>query len=121
MTGAITRVTDEIGAPNGLCFSPDYDRLYVADSGSGQDVKVWDVDGERLVNGRRLVQLSVPGDPAARSIADGMRCDADGNSGQGRSPACRSSPRTAMSSASSGCPSVAPTSASAAPGATGCS
>ena len=86
VTGAITRVTDEIGAPNGLCFSPDYDRLYVADTGSGQDVKVWDVDGERLANGRRLVQLSVPGDPNARSIADGMRCDADGNVWAGAVP-----------------------------------
>ena len=85
-SGAITRVTDEIGAPNGLCFSPDYDRLYVADTGSGQEVKVWDVDGERLVNGRSLVQLSVPGDPNARSIADGMRCDADGNVWAGAVP-----------------------------------
>ncbi len=78
-TGAITRVTDEIGAPNGLCFSPDYDRLYVADTGSGREVKVWDVDGERLVNGRSLVQLSAPGRPEARVVADGMRCDVDGN------------------------------------------
>ena len=86
VTGAITRVTDEIGAPNGLCFSPDYDRLYVADTGSGQEVRVWDVDGERLVNGRSLVQLSVPGDPGARSVADGMRCDADGNVWAGAVP-----------------------------------
>ncbi len=85
-TGAIARVTDEIGAPNGLCFSPDYRRLYVADTGSGRNVKVWDVDGERLVNGREFVRLSVPGDPGALSVADGMRCDVDGNVWAGATP-----------------------------------
>ena len=79
-------MTDEIGAPNGLCFSPDYRRLYVADTGSGRDVRVWDVDGARLVNGRRFVRLSLPGDPEALSVADGMRCDVDGNVWAGAAP-----------------------------------
>jgi len=29
-------VTDEIFKPNGLCFSPDYKKLYIADTGSSQ-------------------------------------------------------------------------------------
>ena len=85
-TGAIARVTDEIGAPNGLCFSADYRRLYVADTGSGRNVKVWDVDGERLVNGREFARLSMPGDAEALSVADGMRCDVDGNVWAGAAP-----------------------------------
>jgi gluconolactonase len=34
-TGQITKVTDEVSAPNGICSSPDYKRLYVADTGAG--------------------------------------------------------------------------------------
>lgn len=85
VTGAVARVTDDISAPNGLCFSPDYDRLYVADTGAGREIKVWDVAGTTLRNGRRHVQLTVPGSDAVAG-ADGIRCDVDGNvwAGAGR-------------------------------------
>ena len=53
-TGQIAKVTDEVGQPNGLCFSPDYKKLYVADTGMPRDIKVWDVDGQTLRNGKRL-------------------------------------------------------------------
>src|SRR5690606_40341437 len=60
----------------GLCFSPDYSLLYVADTGA-RETKVWDVAGTALRNGRQFVRLEQPvGGPAA---ADGIRCDADGN------------------------------------------
>ncbi len=84
--GAITRVTDEIDAPNGLCFSPQYDRLYVADTGAGREIRVWDVDGARLRNGRRHVQLTRPDQPGSVSAADGIRCDVDGNLWAGAMP-----------------------------------
>ena len=29
----IEKVTDELGQPNGLCFSPDYKKVYIADTG----------------------------------------------------------------------------------------
>ena len=83
--GQITRVTDEIGAPNGLCFAPDYSQLYVADTGSGREIKVWDVDGSRLRNGRRHAQLTLPGTDSVTS-ADGIRCDVDGNIWAGARP-----------------------------------
>jgi gluconolactonase len=76
-SGRIAVVTDEVGGPNGLCFSPDYAKLYVADTGT-QEIKVWDVAGTALRNGRRFAQLDVPGS-GARSAADGIRCDVDGN------------------------------------------
>jgi gluconolactonase len=76
--GRITLVTDEIGAPNGLCFSPDHSKLYVADSGSGGEIKVWDVSGAGLRNGRRYTQLTLPGTDSITN-ADGIRCDVDGN------------------------------------------
>lgn len=83
--GRIQRVSDEIGAPNGLCFSPDYDLLYVADTGSGREIKVWDVDGSSLRNGRRHAQLTIPGTDNVTS-ADGIRCDVDGNIWAGARP-----------------------------------
>jgi len=84
-TGQIAKVTDDVGQPNGLCFSPDYKKLYVADTGMPRDIKVWDVDGTRLRNGKRLVQFDVPGS-GTPSAADGIRCDADGNIWAGARP-----------------------------------
>ena len=82
-SGRIALVTDEIVQPNGLCFSPDYSLLYVADTGAGE-TKVWNVDGQRLRNGRTFARLQQPdGTPSA---ADGMRCDADGNIWAGARP-----------------------------------
>ena len=82
-TGELALVTDEVTQPNGLCFSPDYSMLYVADTGAGE-TRVWDVDGGRLRNGRQFVRLEAPG--GGRSAADGIRCDADGNIWAGASP-----------------------------------
>jgi gluconolactonase len=76
--GRVVLVTDEPGGPNGLCFSPDYRRLYVADTGSGREIRVFDVDGTRLTNGRRFVELRAPG-TGNLVAADGIRCDVDGN------------------------------------------
>lgn len=77
-SGRISRVSDEVDAPNGLCFSPDYSLLYVANTGAGRDIRVWDVDGDRLRNGRVFAELVNPQD-GSRTYADGIRCDADGN------------------------------------------
>ncbi|MGE0816332.1 MAG: SMP-30/gluconolactonase/LRE family protein [Vicinamibacterales bacterium] len=84
-TGGIALVTDQLSGPNGLCFSPDYRRLYVADTGSGRDIRVLDVDGASARNLRRHAVLSVPGtsDPSG---ADGIRCDVDGNIWAGARP-----------------------------------
>lgn len=84
-TGQVDKVTDEVGGPNGLCFSPDYKKLYVADTGAPRDIKVYDVDGKALRNGKRFIQLDVPGS-GAPSAADGIRCDADGNIWAGARP-----------------------------------
>ena len=77
-TGQMEKVTDELNEPNGICFSPDYKKVYIADTGTPREVRVYDLEGKTLRNGKRFVQLDVPGsgEPAA---ADGMRCDIDGN------------------------------------------
>ncbi len=75
-TGQIDKVSDEADQPNGVCFSPDYKKLYVADTGMGE-TRVYDIDGKTLRNGKRFVKLEAPG--GAPSAADGIRCDVDGN------------------------------------------
>lgn len=80
-SGRITKVTDDATMPNGLCFSPDYALLYVADRG---EIRVFDVDGPSLRNGRTLVRMMGPG--GTRSSPDGMRCDVLGNIWAGASP-----------------------------------
>jgi gluconolactonase len=58
----------------------------VADTGSGRDIRVWDVDGKTARNGKRHVQLTVPGSANVPSFADGIRCDIDGNIWAGARP-----------------------------------
>jgi gluconolactonase len=84
-SGLIEKVTDQPAQPNGLCFSPDYKKLYIADTGTPRDITVWDVDGKAIRNGKRLVVLDIPG-TGAPSAADGIRCDADGNIWAGARP-----------------------------------
>jgi gluconolactonase len=86
-TGAIAKVADDIFKPNGLCFSPDYKKLYVADTGAShykdaaKVIRVWDVvGGTKLGNGRKFtsMELELDGEKVA-GFADGIRADVDGN------------------------------------------
>jgi gluconolactonase len=71
--GPAHRVIQDLEQPNGLCFSPDGSLLYVVDSGSTPGViRAYDVVGDRVEGGRQFVDM---GD----GIADGIRCDRDGN------------------------------------------
>ena len=82
--GTIEKVSDEPTGPNGLCFSPDYKLLYVADTGRDREIKVFEVDGKSLRKGRSFAKLdSQAYGPAA---ADGIRCDVDGNVWAGARP-----------------------------------
>jgi gluconolactonase len=78
-TAKMDMVTDEGVKPNGLCFSPDYRKLYVADTG-GTDPKgvdVFDVvDGAKLKGKRRFCSMELKGKLGG---SDGVRCDVDGN------------------------------------------
>jgi gluconolactonase len=83
-TGKLDMVTDALFKPNGLCFSPDYKKLYVADTGSShypqapKNIQVFDVaDGRKLANGRHIISMELPGKGAG--MADGIRADVDGN------------------------------------------
>jgi gluconolactonase len=68
-TGVGEPVISGMDRPNGLCFAPDESRLYVVDIGQ---IRVFDMDGTRPVNGRLFVDMT-PGE------SDGIRTDLDGN------------------------------------------
>ncbi len=77
-TGVLQVMVDSLNCPNGLAFSPDETRLYVADTGRMfssdlQAIHVFDCapDGS-LSNGRHFHTIT-PG------CADGIRADSDGN------------------------------------------
>ncbi|MGH8709433.1 MAG: SMP-30/gluconolactonase/LRE family protein [Burkholderiales bacterium] len=81
--GKIEKVADEPFKPNGLCFSPDFKKVYVADTGvshypnAKSVIWVYDVDGsKRLRNGRVFASMEMNG---KTGFADGVRCDEDGN------------------------------------------
>ena len=59
-TGQIDKVTDDLNEPNGICFSPDYKKVYICDTGTGREIRVYDIDGKTLRNSKRFVQLDVP-------------------------------------------------------------
>ena len=77
-TKQIDKVSDDQDQPNGLCFSPDYKKLYIADTGDPQRVRIYDLNGKALRNGKDFVQLDIPG-TKTKSAPDGIRCDVDGN------------------------------------------
>jgi Gluconolactonase len=77
--GSLSVVADDFDGPNGLCFSPDERRLYIADTGLQfvddplQHIRVFDVaDDGRTLDGGRVFHKVTPGN------ADGFRCDEEG-------------------------------------------
>ena len=79
-TDEIRLVADDFDGPNGLAFSPDERRLYVAETGDQttdaprQYIRVFDVspDGKKLARGEIFHKIE-PG------YCDGLRIDEDGN------------------------------------------
>src|SRR5262249_13756432 len=78
---------DQMFKPNGLCFSPDYKKVYVAETGashydnSPRNILVFDVvDGVKLGKGREFcsMKMNLNGQDVG-GFADGIRADVDGN------------------------------------------
>ena len=77
-TGSLDAVITDFNGPNGLAFSPDERRLYVADTGRmfGADpthIRVFDVGENGVLGGGDVFHVVHPG------AADGFRPDSDGN------------------------------------------
>jgi gluconolactonase len=77
---------DQVPDPNGLCFSPDYKKLYVVSTGKGPgdtgpggkgDVSVFDVGTDNKLSNKKLFSdFMVDG---VKCGPDGIRCDVNGN------------------------------------------
>ncbi|HEY3899243.1 MAG TPA: SMP-30/gluconolactonase/LRE family protein [Chthoniobacter sp.] len=102
-TAKVEMVTDVLYKPNGLCFSPDYKKLYICDTGAThypkapKNIVMFDViDGRKLGKGQQYCSMKMAmttvmshGDPAWKydqdkdnnvaGLADGIRCDTEGN------------------------------------------
>ncbi|WAJ28688.1 SMP-30/gluconolactonase/LRE family protein [Antarcticirhabdus aurantiaca] len=76
-SGAITRLVDDFGQPNGLAFSPDGSLLYIADSVGSHDptgrrhIRRFRVEGDRLAGGEVFAAFET-------GVPDGIRCDTEG-------------------------------------------
>ena len=77
---------DQVPDPNGLCFSPDYKKLYVISTGQGPgdtiaggkgDMYVFDVGSDnKLSSGKLFSSFMIDG---VKCGPDGVRADVDGN------------------------------------------
>lgn len=86
-TNTVTKILEDMFKPNGLCFSPDYKRLYVCDTGSShyekapKNIRVYEVqEGTKLSGGKEYCSMKMTLD--AKEVAgmpDGIRADTDGN------------------------------------------
>ena len=71
-SGQTTAVVKDFDMPNGLCFSPDETKLYIADSGKPHHIRVFDVQKDgTLANGKVFCVIDNGG-------PDGIRCDNQG-------------------------------------------
>ncbi|MGB7159913.1 MAG: SMP-30/gluconolactonase/LRE family protein [Tepidisphaeraceae bacterium] len=72
-TRQIKPVVSDFDQPNGLCFSPDEKKLYIADSGKPRHIRVFDVQPDNtLANGKVFAAID-------SGVPDGIRCDERGN------------------------------------------
>jgi gluconolactonase len=75
-TGKIEMVSNELDKPNGICFSPDYKKLYVVDTGAPRDIQVFDIADNKLRNKKQFTDMKMNGKAGG---SDGIRADIDGN------------------------------------------
>ena len=71
-TGKTTAVVRDFVQPNGLAFSPDERRLYIADSGTPKHIRVFDVASDGTLSNGKVFCAIDKGGP------DGIRVDRDG-------------------------------------------
>lgn len=70
-TRKTTALVKDFDKPNGLCFSPDETKLYVADSGRPRHIRVFTVKGDTVSDGKVFCAIDKGG-------PDGIRADAAG-------------------------------------------
>lgn len=76
-SGKVTRVIDDMACPNGLCFSPDEQTLYVVESRATPCRKIWAYAVGK--DGRKLGRRRLFAEAAGHGAFDGIKADIDGN------------------------------------------
>jgi gluconolactonase len=76
-SGEVSLITGELYRPNGICFSPDFSKVYINTAGEGQAIVVFDVVDESGVDNLQLFTDTAYDDKILGS--DGLQCDVDGN------------------------------------------
>jgi gluconolactonase len=78
--GAVTLLTREMTRPNGLAFSPDERRLYVAQSDETAAIwRVFDVEADGTLGGGRVLFDATSMVKSRSGLPDGLKIDVDGN------------------------------------------
>jgi gluconolactonase len=72
-TQKLTKVANGFDQPNGLCFSPDEKKMYIADSGKPHHIRAFDVHDDNTLTGGDVFAVIDNGVP------DGIRCDEHGD------------------------------------------
>jgi gluconolactonase len=72
-TKSLRAVITNFDMPNGLCFSPDESKLYVADSGKPHHIRVFHCTSSNTLDAGKVFCVIDNG------IPDGIRCDSQGN------------------------------------------
>lgn len=71
-TGTVTAVVTDFEQPNGICFSPDHQTLYIAETGKKPLIRAFRVvDGKTLADSRVFTLVSA-------GVPDGMKVDTEG-------------------------------------------
>jgi gluconolactonase len=78
-TGKITLLTKELSRPNGIAFSPDYKKLYVANSDPQKAIcMVYDVDENGLLKNGKLFFDATDKTKTLKGLPDGMKVHRNG-------------------------------------------
>ena len=78
--GTVTLLTREMTRPNGIAFSPDERRLYVAQSDPNAALwRVFDVNPDGTIQNSRVLFDATAMTKGRKGLPDGLKVDADGN------------------------------------------
>lgn len=78
-TGKTILLTDELSRPNGIAFSPDYKKLYVANSDPGKAIwMVYDIDENGLLNNGKIFFDVTAQTKTLKGLPDGMKVHRNG-------------------------------------------
>ena len=73
--GKLELLNKDFDRPNGLCFSPDEKKLYIADSSTRQHIRVFDVLDDGTLRGGEVFAVT----NADKGAPDGIKVDVKGN------------------------------------------